>query len=272
MRRKGYSVVAAGAAAEIFIYGPIGASFFGDGVTDREVARDLLELKGKDVVVRINSEGGDVQTALGIYNSLRRHKGTVTTQVDGFALSAAGVIYMAGETKRMADTSFVMIHRPMGGSFGTAEEMRKMAEVLDALAGKMENLYSDATGNDVETIRTWMEDTTWFSPSPEADGSVLDALEFNFVDEVTEELQVAAAFDTSRYEHVPARAAAMISGPPASKPKPQRRTTLSISQSKTQATIARVKRDHAELMDRQERLERIGAGRGSPDPDGRILH
>ena len=270
--RQGYRIIAAGAAAEIFIYGPIGSSMFGEGVSDREVARDLTELKGKPVTVRINSEGGDVQTALGIYNALQRHKGEVVTQVDGFALSAASLVYMAGDIKRMADSSFVMIHQPMGGSFGTAEEMRSLADVLDGLAFKMGTLYSAATGNDIDAIRTWMEDTTWFSPSPEADGSVLDALEFNFVDEVTEELQIAAAFDASHYAHVPERAAAMISGPPTSRPKPQPRPTLSITQSKTRATIARVKRDHTELLDRQERLERIGAGRGSPEPDGRILH
>src|SRR5690349_16505668 len=96
---NGYKFIrnAAKDAAEIYIYGPIGMSWFGDGVSANQFRQDLAAAGAvKTIDVRINSEGGDVFDAQAIYQLLLQHKATVTVHVDGLAASAASFIAMAG--------------------------------------------------------------------------------------------------------------------------------------------------------------------------------
>ena len=58
--------------AELLLYGEISdATWWGDEVTPRQFADDLSTCTGKDLVVRINSPGGDVFAAQAIYNLLK---------------------------------------------------------------------------------------------------------------------------------------------------------------------------------------------------------
>jgi ATP-dependent protease ClpP protease subunit len=77
-------------STEIMIYGIIGAD-----VTSQQITNQLAEVEG-DVVVRINSRGGDVFDGLAILNALRGHDGQVTTIVDGLAASAASQLRTNG--------------------------------------------------------------------------------------------------------------------------------------------------------------------------------
>ena len=58
--------------------------------------RDELFAGSGDVVIWINSPGGDCVAASQIYSMLMDYKGKVTVKIDGIAASAASVIAMAG--------------------------------------------------------------------------------------------------------------------------------------------------------------------------------
>ena len=51
-----------------------------------------------------------VAEGLAIYNVLRRHKAKVKTYCEGFACSAASVVFMAGDERIMSNASLLMIH------------------------------------------------------------------------------------------------------------------------------------------------------------------
>ena len=113
---------------EILIYDAIGEDYFGNGVTAKSIHDQLSGMEG-DVVVRLNSPGGDVFQGTAIYNILEQYKGgKVTMVVDGLAASAASVIAMAGHLT-MADNSMLMIHNPWTVAAGDAEELRSNAEL-----------------------------------------------------------------------------------------------------------------------------------------------
>ena len=65
----------------ISILEPIGADWFGEGVTAKRVAGALRAIGKKDVVVSINSPGGDYFEGLAIYNLLRDHPANVTVKI-----------------------------------------------------------------------------------------------------------------------------------------------------------------------------------------------
>ena len=73
--------------------------------------KDELFAEEGDVVIFLNSPGGDCIAASQIYTMLMEYTGNVTIKIDGIAASAASVIAMAGTSVLMAPTSLMMIHR-----------------------------------------------------------------------------------------------------------------------------------------------------------------
>ena len=120
---------------EILLYSEIGGGgglFSDPGTNAEDFARDLKALgKVKTINCRINSPGGSVFEGMTIYNLLAAHPAKVVVHVDGLAASIASVIAMAGDTINIADNAMIMIHDAWGVGIGTADEIRKTAEVLD---------------------------------------------------------------------------------------------------------------------------------------------
>jgi len=123
----------------------------------------LAEHTDKNITVWIDSWGGDVFAAAGMYNALKEHKGKVTVKVDGKAVSAGSVIAMAGEELLMSPVSILMIHNPWLWTAGDAKEMRHAADVLDEVKETIVNAYQLKTGRDRADISKMMDNETWMS-------------------------------------------------------------------------------------------------------------
>ena len=122
---------------------------------------ELNEYDGKDITVWIDSYGGDVFAAAGIYNALKNHNGKITTKIDGKAMSAASVIAMAGDKVMMSPVAIMMIHNPLSSVQGYASDMRKQADVLDSVKESIVNAYQLKSGRSRNKISQMMDDETW---------------------------------------------------------------------------------------------------------------
>ena len=100
-----------GAAERVLeLYGTIAEeSWFDDDITPAQFRDELFSGTG-DVVIWLNSPGGDCVAASQIYAMLMDYSGNVTVKIDGIAASAASVIAMAGTSVLMAPTAMMMIH------------------------------------------------------------------------------------------------------------------------------------------------------------------
>ena len=89
--------------AELILYGEIAAeSWWGDEVTPRQFGEELAALGDvAEIVVRINSPGGDVFAAGAIYTRLKDNAATITVKIDGWAASAATIIAARSEERRV---------------------------------------------------------------------------------------------------------------------------------------------------------------------------
>lgn len=145
-------------SAEVFIFGDIGESWWGESVTAADFVKEIAALDVSALTVRINSYGGSVSDGLAIYNALRRHKATVTTAIDGVAMSIASLIAMAGDEVEMAENAILMIHAPWGGLYGNSKEMRDYADVLDKMAGAMATSYAARSGKSIEDMLALLTD------------------------------------------------------------------------------------------------------------------
>lgn len=195
---NGYSMTNRAGRGEIYIYGPIGMSWFGDGVTAKQFAADLKALGNvSGIDVRIHSEGGSVPEAEAIYTHLVEHKAPITCHVDGMAASAASFIAMAGETILISDSGFIMIHDARMMEYGTADDFRRGADLLDRTTDKIVKKYVARTKNDEKQVRAWMKEEKWFIGE--------EAVESGFADKMVESLKIAACVsDPAKYKNLPA--------------------------------------------------------------------
>lgn len=178
---------------EVLIYDQIGKDWWdGSGVQAGEFAAALKEIpKDKEIVVAINSPGGNVWDGLAIYHQLKARGEKVTTRVDGLAASIASIIALAGNDVQIPANALFMIHDPSGMCMGTAEEMEKMSAELDKHADVLAGIYSEKTGRTAEDMRALMRAETWMTGS--------EAQEGGFADTVTDEISLSASADKSAW-------------------------------------------------------------------------
>jgi ATP-dependent protease ClpP protease subunit len=127
---------------------------------------ELSQFVGKNLNVWIDSYGGSVFAATGIYNALMQHKetgATVTTIGDGKIMSAAATIFMVGDNRKMSPGCLFMMHNPLTSAAGYASDLRKAADVLDVVKECVINAYQVPTGLDSDAISAMMDDETYMS-------------------------------------------------------------------------------------------------------------
>lgn len=195
---------AASAEPELYLYGPIGKDFFGEGISADQVVKDLNALgKKKQITVRIDSPGGAVFEGTNIYNALVRNPAKIHIEIDALAASIASVIAMAGDRIRMADNAMMMIHEPAGVVIGTAKDMRDLANLLDKTRGNLIGIYAKRTGLDNEKVSSLMQAESWFNAT--------EALQAGFVTDIlpAKTANNSASFDKTLlaklgYRNIPA--------------------------------------------------------------------
>lgn len=193
-----YRIRNAGKTLELYLYDVVGGWL--GGVTPQMIADDLKAAGKIDLInLRINSPGGDVFDGITIHNLLKRHPARVEVDIDGLCGSIATIIAMAGDHVRMAQNATFMVHEPSSGCWGTAEDMRKQGDLLEQTKETLLDTYIAKTGGDRAHLSALMADETWLRAS--------DARAEGFVDEITDELEMAACaeFDLSRFKNVPPR-------------------------------------------------------------------
>ncbi len=158
------------------LYGTIAEeSWFDDDITPAQFRDELFSGTG-DVVIWLNSPGGDCVAASQIYAMLMDYPGNVTVKIDGIAASAASVIAMAGTSVLMAPTAMMMIHNPATIAMGDHEDMRKAIEMLDEVKESIINAYEIRTGLSRAKISHMMDATTWMNANK--------AIELGFADDI----------------------------------------------------------------------------------------
>lgn len=178
--------------AEIYIYDQIGEDWWtGAGVTAKGFLNDLAGIKAREIALHLNSPGGSVFDGIAIHNALVNHPAKITTYVDGIAASIASIIALAGDKVVMADNALFMIHLPWGSVQGTAEDMRKQADVLDKITETLVNTYENRTGGDRGEILAALEAETWYSAS--------EAAAAGYIDEISGAQRIAAHFDLEKF-------------------------------------------------------------------------
>ena len=132
----------------------------------------------KEISLYINSPGGIVTSGLAIYDTMRYIRPKVATLCIGQAASMGSLLLAAGEKDmRFAlPNARIMVHQPSGGFQGQATDIEIHAKEILALRHRLNEIYVEHTGQDIETIENAMERDNFLTPE--------GAKEFGLIDEV----------------------------------------------------------------------------------------
>ena len=161
-------------------------SWLFDEITPKEFREELNSGDG-DIVVRINSEGGDVFAANEIYNMLKEYRGKVRVVVDAMAASAASVIAMAGDTVEISPVGMIIIHNPWTGTVGDADEFKAVANQLDSIKENIINAYELKTHLSRTKLAKMMDEETFIHARKAVELGFADKIigEENFLETAT---------------------------------------------------------------------------------------
>ncbi|WP_129597986.1 ATP-dependent Clp endopeptidase proteolytic subunit ClpP [Anaerophilus nitritogenes] len=135
--------------------------FLGDEVNDHTaslIVAQLLFLEAedpdKDIMIYINSPGGSITAGMAIFDTMQYIKPDVSTICIGMAASMGAFLLAAGaKGKRFAlPNAEIMIHQPLGGTRGQAEDIRIHAERIIKMRETINKILSERTGQPLDKI------------------------------------------------------------------------------------------------------------------------
>lgn len=161
------------------------ASWGYPGFCPGQVRDALAQFAGQPVTIRLNSIGGFATEGEAIRALIARHDGDVTIVIEGSAQSAASLLALGADGIEISQGSFVMIHDPSGGLFGTEADHIATAAALGVLASGYASVYAARLGVSEDEARALMRaETYWNAPQ---------AVEIGFADRITESAATASA-------------------------------------------------------------------------------
>ena len=157
--------------------------FLGEEIDDHIaslVVAQLLFLEAedpdKDISLYINSPGGSVTAGMAIYDTMQYIRPQVSTICIGMAASMGAFLLAAGaKGKRYAlPNAEIMIHQPLGGAQGQAEDVRIRADWLVKTREKLNRILSDSTGQPVEKVALDTDRDNFMSAEEAAAYGIID--------------------------------------------------------------------------------------------------
>jgi len=160
----------------IFLGGPID-----DDVANLVIAQ-LLYLEGedpdKDIMLYVNSPGGDLIASLAIYDTMQYVRPDIATICVGLAASGGALVLAGGAKGKRSSLPYsrIMIHQPWGGAQGTTSDIDIQAKEFLKMRALMSEILARHTGQPLERIERDTDRNFWMD--------AVSAKEYGILDEV----------------------------------------------------------------------------------------
>ena len=165
------------------------------GVVSMTTIKNEVEAAGgpskfDEIVVHINSPGGEVSEGFAIYNYLMSLEKPITTIADGMVASIATVIFLAGTTRKVYRTTDFMIHNPWTMVVGDADALEKNVEQLRRVESSLVEFYVAHTKAERTMLEELMSQETYLSTE--------QLITLNFATEVVEPIKAFAKLNQQK--------------------------------------------------------------------------
>ncbi len=166
--------------------------FLGSQVND-EVANSLVaqmlflqkDSPDSDIHLYINSPGGSVSAGMAIYDTMQFVTCDIATYCIGQAASMGAVLLAAGTAKKRfaLPNSRIMIHQPLAGMEGTAEDILIHAKEYSRVKDRLNKILIKHTGHTMKKIENDTDRDNFMTAE--------EALKYKLIDHVIENMQLA---------------------------------------------------------------------------------
>ena len=160
-------------------------SVINDDVANMVVAQ-LLYLQSEepvaDIQLYINSPGGSISAGMAIYDTMQFITCDVATYCIGQCASMGAVLLTAGakEKRHALPNSRIMIHQPLAGMEGTAEDILIHAKELKRIKQRMNQILLKHTGRELKQIESDTDRDRFMTAS--------EAMEYGLIDQVVDHM------------------------------------------------------------------------------------
>jgi len=177
----------------------ISAKYVSDFLEQNESATNIL--------VKINSRGGDVQEGWAIYDLLTNSGKKITTRGEGKVYSIATIIFLAGSDREMMKNADGLIHNPFIPPYTLAdsyesEDLTKIAQGLQQEESKILDFYAERTGTPINKLAEYMKEETKLSSA--------DMLKLGFATKIIEPVMAYAYYQPNKFNMTPEKEAAFF--------------------------------------------------------------
>lgn len=162
---------------EIFLTEEVNAA------TSSELIKKLMCLERQnndEVVLYINSPGGEVVSGLAVYDYISMMQAPVRTVCIGTAASMGAIIFLAGKKRQMLEHTRLMIHDPSYASFDMggrkSHEIQREVDSLNKTKEILAGIIAERTGRDIEEIYKITAQDTYYDAQ--------EAISFGLADEI----------------------------------------------------------------------------------------
>ena len=137
----------------------------------------LVEAKGEDVMIVINSPGGFVFDGFEIFNALADYTGNITIVMNAFTASIASYIAAVPNVKRICrDNTVWMHHNAWGCACGDYRELRKASNISESMSSIIARAYVKISKKKLKEIKDEMNEETWLFGKEIVDAGFADEL------------------------------------------------------------------------------------------------
>jgi len=160
-----------------------------------EKLNKIKALKSKQITVTINSEGGLCNDALAIHDALRDHPAKIITKAIGVVMSAATIIFLAGDERKMSKNAVFLIHKCASRVSGNENDLIEELEVHRGINELMLNIYKSKSNKSKEDIASLMNENNGIGKYIYAQ----ETLDYGFATEIYNEEKPAKVAINKKY-------------------------------------------------------------------------
>lgn len=138
--------------------------------------KDIAIEDRKPIKMLIYSYGGDLNACLSLLSIMKLSKTPIHTVNMGVAMSAGGLILLAGHKRFCLDYSIMLIHSGSGQQSGTYEQVKEQSKDYDHLVGLMKQFILDRTKIDIKLYNKHKTADWYIYPEEQVSLGIVDAV------------------------------------------------------------------------------------------------
>lgn len=116
-----------------------------------------------EIKIHINSEGGDIFSAMAMVDTIKLCKVPITTIVEGQAASAATLISVVADKRQITKNSHMLIHQLSTGFWGKHHEFKDEMKNQNRLMKLIKDLYQTHTNISLDKLNNCLTKDLWWS-------------------------------------------------------------------------------------------------------------